>query len=378
MSKTVNCTEEVVVISEGKKDIGKLVELGNDGKFDTSVIPVIDDLQTQITAEVTARSEADTQLQANIDAEELARTNADAKLQSNVDVEASARSSADQDLQDKITEEVTARTNADNQLQTSIDTEITARIDADQDLQDQMSKEVADRTNADNVLQANIDVEANSRVAADKDLQEQLTKEVVALTDGDSKLLSSIEAEANARIKADQSLQDQITTEVTARTNADAVIQTNIETEVSTRSSADQDLQAQIDALKKTFIPTGVIVVWSGPITTIPSGWNLCNGSNGTPDLRDKFVLGAGNSYAVAATGGEETHTLTVAEMPAHKHSVMEYSGQSGVSGANAYSAHINSNTNGASSDGTTFTGDSGAHNNMPPYYALVYIMRTA
>jgi len=185
MSRTVFCPEEVIVVSKGKGDIGRLVALGNDGKFDTSVIPVIDDLQTQITVEVTARSEADTQLQANVDAETLARTNADAKLQNNVDVEASARSSADQDLQDKITEEVTARTNADNQLQTSIDAEITTRIDADQDLQDQMSKEVAARTDGNNALQSSVDseviartnadeAESSTRASTDKDLQEQL------------------------------------------------------------------------------------------------------------------------------------------------------------------------------------------------------------
>jgi len=123
-------------------------------------------------------------------------------------------------------------------------------------------------------------------------------------------------------------------------------------------------------------VPIGSIIMWSGSIDAIPSGWALCNGENSTPDLRDKFVLGAGSSYSVGAIGGEATHTLTIAEMPAHKHSVMEYSGQSGVSGATAYSAHINSNTNGASSDGTTFAGGSEAHNNMPPYYALAYIMR--
>ena len=49
-------------------------------------------------------------------------------------------------------------------------------------------------------------------------------------------------------------------------------------------------------------IPSGTIIIWSGAINAIPSGYYLCNGSNGTPDLRDKFVVGAGNSYAVGAT----------------------------------------------------------------------------
>ena len=69
-----------------------------------------------------------------------------------------------------------------------------------------------------------------------------------------------------------------------------------------------------------TPIPTGAILLWSGSIGSIPAGWYLCNGSNGTPDLRDRFVVGAGSTYAVDATGGSadaivvsHTHTATSA-----------------------------------------------------------------
>jgi hypothetical protein len=51
-------------------------------------------------------------------------------------------------------------------------------------------------------------------------------------------------------------------------------------------------------------IPAGSIIMWSGSIGAIPVGYYLCNGSNGTPDLRDRFVVGAGNTYAVGNTGG--------------------------------------------------------------------------
>ena len=51
-------------------------------------------------------------------------------------------------------------------------------------------------------------------------------------------------------------------------------------------------------------IPTGSIIMWSGSIGAIPSGYYLCDGNNGTPDLRDRFVVGSGNSYAVGNTGG--------------------------------------------------------------------------
>jgi hypothetical protein len=59
------------------------------------------------------------------------------------------------------------------------------------------------------------------------------------------------------------------------------------------------------------FIPTGGIIIWSGAANAIPSGWLLCNGSSGTPDLRNRFVVGAGSTYAVGATGGEDTATTS-------------------------------------------------------------------
>jgi len=58
-------------------------------------------------------------------------------------------------------------------------------------------------------------------------------------------------------------------------------------------------------------VPSGSIIMWSGSIGSIPVGYYLCNGSNGTPDLRDRFVIGAGNSYAVGATGGFTSAVVT-------------------------------------------------------------------
>src|SRR5690606_19832012 len=68
-------------------------------------------------------------------------------------------------------------------------------------------------------------------------------------------------------------------------------------------------------------IPVGGIIMWSGSIASIPAGWALCDGTNGTPDLRDRFIVGAGGSYAVGETGGAAQVTLTVDEIPAHSHS---------------------------------------------------------
>jgi len=119
-------------------------------------------------------------------------------------------------------------------------------------------------------------------------------------------------------------------------------------------------------------IPAGIISLWYGSVASIPSGWNLCDGSNGTPDLRDRFVIGAGSTYSVDAIGGEATHVLTESEMPTHRHSVIPYAGTTGTD----YASHISAATNGSSYDNTGYVGSSQAHNNIPPYYALCYIMK--
>lgn len=116
-------------------------------------------------------------------------------------------------------------------------------------------------------------------------------------------------------------------------------------------------------------VPVGTIVIWSGTTSNIPSGWALCNGQNGTPDLRDRFVLGGGGTYSVRSTGGEATHKLTVAEMPSHNHAV-NYFHQTG-SGSNK---GVFSGSYEGTPYNTNSTGGSNPHNNMPPYYTLCYI----
>jgi microcystin-dependent protein len=78
-------------------------------------------------------------------------------------------------------------------------------------------------------------------------------------------------------------------------------------------------------------VPSGNIGIWSGSIASLPAGWILCDGNNSTPDLRDMFIVGAGESYGIGSTGGSTTctadatltvsdHTLTTAELPKHIH----------------------------------------------------------
>jgi microcystin-dependent protein len=132
-------------------------------------------------------------------------------------------------------------------------------------------------------------------------------------------------------------------------------------------------------------LPRGVIVMWSGKIADIPSGWALCDGTNGTPDLRDKFIVGARrDDNAIAKTtvsgsftqnGGEAIHVLTIAEIPAHTHSVgFNDTANSSDGGRNTVSRSNYGTPGGAFVSDSTGAG--GAHNNLPPYYALAYIMK--
>jgi len=89
-----------------------------------------------------------------------------------------------------------------------------------------------------------------------------------------------------------------------------------------TASVTTNNTQVATTAFVRSIIPAGVILMWSGSVASIPSGWLLCNGSSGTPDLRDRFIVGAGSSYAVGATGGSATNTLTTSELPSHTHSL--------------------------------------------------------
>lgn len=116
--------------------------------------------------------------------------------------------------------------------------------------------------------------------------------------------------------------------------------------------------------------------MWSG--TTIPTGWKLCNGQNGTPDLRDRFIVGAGNSYAIGAKGGANEVTLTTQQIPPHQHKVFEYAGYHDADPTSTYNNHIAAHTNAPSSQWTMPTGGGEAHENRPPYYALAYIMKVS
>jgi len=168
---------------------------------------------------------------------------------------------------------------------------------------------------------------------------------------------------------------------------------------------------AGLSASVGTAIPTGVIVMWSGSEASIPAGWALCNGANGTPDLRNRFIIGAGSSYAVGATGGSanavvvshnhgasadfngnHAHSGSTNTAGSHNHSITSSNsgtgsalfrstdafGSSSTDNAGNHSHSLSINAAGNHNHGITVNaaGESGTGKNLPPYYALALIMR--
>ena len=123
-----------------------------------------------------------------------------------------------------------------------------------------------------------------------------------------------------------------------------------------------------------SIVPRGVILMWSGNENNIPDGWALCNGENGTPDLRDRFIVGAGGKYGAGETGGSEAIDIN------HSHS---YSGTVNETTSTDY--HRVPTTGNqiyypTTSHKHSYSGTTNAYNAtkniLPPYYALCYIMK--
>ena len=140
-------------------------------------------------------------------------------------------------------------------------------------------------------------------------------------------------------------------------------------------------------------IPVGGIIMWSGSTASIPTGWAICNGSNSTPNLTNRFVVGAGSGYAVDATGGsadavivEHNHSYSNFSNPGnHVHSYTRFSGTANTDNDESHqrlNGSTTADTDGAGSHIHSFDidnqGVSGTNANLPPYYALAYIMRTS
>lgn len=228
-------------------------------------------------------------------------------------------------------------------------------------------------------------------------------------TPGLAELATSGEADTGAD-------NERIMTPALVKRRIDAIPAATIATpglaEIATNGEADAGVDderimtpAKVKRIINAALPVGIISLWSGAIVSIPAGWALCTGANGTPDLRDRFIVGAGTDFDVGDTGGSNTHdhggsvqdhTLTTDEIPEHSHfvavpGVFDATLTSGNSIAKETAAggdteYILRGDNAEPSIGrTSATGGSDPHDHgltindtitLPPYYALAYIMK--
>jgi len=192
-----------------------------------------------------------------------------------------------------------------------------------------------------------------------------------------------------------------------------------------TAAVTTDNTQIATTAFVRDIIPAGIISMWSGSIASIPTGWLICDGTSGTPDLRNRFIVGAGSTYAVAATGGSadatlvsHTHTFSGTtggtsndhahgiSDPGHTHAnrmkmtpgggafgAVQPAGDpgtydpfnttggrleiqattTGITGTGGQNANHTHNISGT----TASAGSSATNANLPPYYALAYIMKS-
>ena len=150
-------------------------------------------------------------------------------------------------------------------------------------------------------------------------------------------------------------------------------------------------IDGTLNVANLNILPRFCIIAFHG--NNPPNGWVICDGNNGTPDLRGRFVLAAGHKNGQTDRdwgnyGGEETHTLTTDEMPHHNHNYFDRYyienkdsvNNQGLSVSNQYGSSGTDSDNNRMlkiDGGTSNTGNSRPHNNMPPFYVLTYIMKT-
>ena len=180
----------------------------------------------------------------------------------------------------------------------------------------------------------------------------------------------------------------------TPGTPGELTIPSNVTTIGNQNINGNTNVKGTFSVGGHELLPAGSIIIWTTP--GIPKGWQMCNGQNGTPDLRGRFILGAGNcgnantdtrdgggsslypaghKYDLNKRGGVYKHTLTTDEMPSHKHDFTVPTINCTGTACPRHNPYTGRYSNSGPA-GTTYNGGNQAHNNMPPYYTVFYIMK--
>lgn len=255
------------------------------------------------------------------------------------------------------------------------------------------------------------------------------------LTDGNFFMITVVDAQGNLEIMGVTSRNVDTFTVSRAQENTPARAFPEgsvVELRLTAGSIGEIASQLTTDILAATQLPRGIITMWSGATNAVPSGWALCDGNNGTPNLKDRFIVGAGQSYGVGNTGGNITQTPSVwtnaagtgiqvagtaineSQMPWHTHSgsvgsdasiqaqdsiqsssagewladdsfgsigwapspirkpLKEFSASLSINGTGGSQPHYH----GVTDNGHAHTAAASAIDVRPPYYALAFIMK--
>jgi microcystin-dependent protein/cytoskeletal protein CcmA (bactofilin family) len=223
--------------------------------------------------------------------------------------------------------------------------------------------------------QGDVSINANLTVANATSLNGNVEINGTTLQQGDvsmnSRLSVSNDVSINKNIQIQGSTIQQGDVNMNSRLIVIGDVSLNGNVVTITPDISDNSNKVATTAFVHNVMPTGAIIMWAGSINSIPSGWALCDGSNGTPDLRDRFIVGAGTAN-IGTTGGSATTTLTQAMLPPHIHSV-SLTGNTNAGGTHSHIASVTETAHTHTYDRATLNSAAFNYNNAYPQNGTAY-----
>ena len=207
----------------------------------------------------------------------------------------------------------------------------------------------------------------------DSECRTNLSNEINRATKKETLLQTNIDTVESEREDGENRLQEAINTEQSAREDGDHILHQLIINESNRATKKEESLQNLIESINNAQHPIGSIYMSmnsTSPASLFGGTWE---------QIKDRFLLSAGSTYQVGSTGGESTHTLTVDEMPNHRHSIGRGWGTDTGETRFVYAESAQKYANWSDAELQTYdTGGSKSHNNMPPYLAVYVWKRMA